>query len=127
MIIRAMSEKDFEEINEIHEKFYAREFTLPDLTKFLGAFVVTNDSNEIITAGGIRPIIESVIVTNKDISIEERRLALYQMLHAQMFTCARIGFTELHASIVNDKKWKQHLIKSGFRPIKGEMLVIDVG
>jgi len=125
-MIRSYHPNDLHEIAEIHKKYYASEFSLPDfITKFLCSFTIV-DNGKIICAGGVRTIVESVIVTDKSQSVRIRREALYEMLQASMFTANKCGYEQLHASIIDDEQWKRHLDKVGFKPIKGEMLVLDV-
>jgi hypothetical protein len=124
MNIRALTPADVNEIKRIHKQY--PEFELPDfLTNYYGAFVVESEGR-VITCGGVHPIAESVILTDKTTDIDERRQALYQVLQASAFIARNKGFDQLHASIINDEKWKRHLLKVGFRPTKGDVLVIGV-
>ena len=125
-MIRCYHPNDFNEVAQIHEKYYAEEFSLPNFfDRFLCSFTIVEDG-EIISAGGVRAIAESVIVTDKSKNIKVRRKALYDMLDAQMFVTKKYGYDQLHASIINDPQWQRHLIKVGFKPIKGNMLVLEV-
>lgn len=125
MNIRALEPDDLQQLEQIHARFYKDEFELPDFFgKFLCAFVIEEDGT-IITAGGVRPIAEAIIVTNKDIDIEARRNALYKILEASMFTCGRTGFDQLHA-FIQDDNWKKHLLKIGFKSCKGDAIYLNV-
>lgn len=125
MIIRSFQEDDFEKLKLIHEKFYKDEFSFSDFCHaFVNFFVVVGD-DEIICAGGVRTITESVIMTNKDVSPRVRQLALKQMLQAQLFTCSRMGYHQLHA-FIQDEGWKRHLLKNGFKECKGRAIFIEV-
>ena len=125
MIIRELLSSDIQVLHQIWKKHYSGEFTFPDFTEqFVQTFVV-EDNDRIVTAGGIRLIAESVIVTNKDIPRKVRIDALQAMLQASLFTCARNGYDQLHA-FVQDEKWQSVLEKYNFRPTKGEAMVIDV-
>lgn len=125
MDIRALRPNDIDKLRDIYEKYYSNDFLFPDfLNNFLCAFVVTDDNNNIITGGGIRLIAESVIVTDQNYPIKERRKALYQVLDASEFITRRSGLDKLHA-VTDNNKWKQHLNKVGFHS-RGSFLVLDL-
>jgi len=126
MIIRALEHKDIEGLNEIHERHYSREFPSPDfMDKYICAFVVVNDSGKIISGGGIRTILESVILTDKDLPIKERRDALLEVLKASIFIAKDAKYDCIHA-FSTELPWLRHLIKIGFKKAKGEALVLEV-
>jgi len=124
-MIRAITKRDLTQISEIHSKFHESEFPLSDLNRFICSFAVVDDeTDKVITAGGIRAISEMIIVTDKDVDIHQRRLALLQMLTAGVQTTRMAGYEQLHA-FIQDDKWLRHLIKYGFRPTVGKSLVIN--
>lgn len=125
MNIRSFQKSDINQLKKIHEMYYKHEFSLDDFCqKFLDFFVI-EDNNQIICAGGVRTISESVIVTNKSVSPRTKRAALYQMLEAQLFTCKNNKMNQLHA-FIQDDDWERHLIKVGFRKCKGNALFLGV-
>lgn len=125
-MIRELRKDDLKELKKIHEKFYKEEFDFPDFfQKFLCAFVSENENGQIVSAGGVRTLTESVFVTNKDIPIKERRDALYDLLHVSLYVCQRNNYDSLHA-FIQDKKWLRHLKKVGFNKCKGEAIYIEV-
>jgi hypothetical protein len=124
-MIRAYKVSDFDQIREIHEKHYKHEFSLEEFNQRFIEFFVIEEDLEVICAGGIRTIAESVIMTNKDASPRARRNALYQMLDAQTWTCSRLGYTQLHA-FIQDSSWERHLEKIGFKSCKGNALFLEV-
>jgi PAS domain-containing protein len=126
MKIRALVPSDIDEIRRIHEQFYKEEFDFPDfLNNFLCAFVVTDEDGKIISAGGVRAIAESVIVTDKNFSVRDRRQALYQVLDVSEFITKHADFKELHA-FVQDTTWISFLMTVGFCPTKGKALVLEL-
>lgn len=126
MTIRGLELDDIEEIRAIHKRYFSSEFDFPDfLNNYLCAFVVLNDNNRIISAGGVRAIAESVIVTDLSLAIKERRAALYQVLDASCFITKNASFDQLHA-FIQDKNWLRHLQKIGFSPTKGQALVLSI-
>lgn len=125
MNIRSILTQDIPRLKELHEKFFKEEFDFPDFAKqFLCVFTVT-DGDDIIVTGGVRPIAESVIITNKDYPIKVRREALNNMLQAHQYVASHYGYDGLHA-FIQDTKWKEHLIKIGFRATKGQSIVLPL-
>lgn len=117
--------RDFSRIQAIHERFYKEEFPISDLASLTCGFCVVDEHDEVVTAGGVRPIIEAVIVTDKDVDIGLRRLSLLSMLNTASITTRAMGYSQLHA-FVQDDSWQRHLIKYGFKPTVGKSLVISV-
>lgn len=125
MGIRALTESDIDQVRAIHERHYKTEFDFPDfLTNFLCAFVVEEDG-QVISAGGVRNIAEVVLVTNKDLSVRQRRAALFQVLDASAFIAGRSGHDGLHV-FIQDDKWEFQLRKIGFHSTKGRALVLGL-
>ena len=125
MNIRAMVPDDLVAIKEIHEKYFKDEFLFPDFTKnFINAFVVENEGS-IVAAGGIRNILESIVISNKDMSNRKRRDSLLMLLGASNFTARFAGHDVFHA-FITDSNWKNQLMKYGFKVGKGENLIIGV-
>ena len=125
MEVKVFKPSDIEQAREIHEKFYKDEFSFPDFyNKFIVAFNIS-DGDTIISCGGIRTILESVIITNKDLDPKTRREALYKMLEASSYVANRRDFTQIHA-FIQDAKWERHLKRIGFKEIKGTGLVLEI-
>lgn len=124
MNIQVLMPTDEPDLRLIHDKFYKDEFSFPNFfDKFIVAASVKDKDDNIICAGGVRTICEAVIVTNKDIEIEQRREALLKILNLSEFASGRVGYKSIHAQILNNPKWEQHLIKYGFQKSKGTWLV----
>lgn len=125
-MIRAYHPNDLINLAEIHEKFYKEEFSLPNfMDEFLMAFTAIENEN-IVAVGGVKNILEIVLLTDKNKLIADKRKALYDIFQASLFTAGKYGYKEICAHIVNDDKWKRHLHKIGFRPLRGEMLTLDL-
>ena len=125
MIVRELRSDDINRLKEIHEKFYKEEFELPDFTSgFYGVFAIVDD-DKIITIAGVRPIAESIAITNKDISVRKRREALYKALEVSSFICNRVGQNQLHI-FVQKEEWKRQLIRKGFDYCRGEAIYLNV-
>lgn len=125
MILRAIQEQDIEQIRKIHDKYYKDEFSEIDFRRhFLCAFVIEEDG-EIITAGGVRTILEAVAVTNKEFPSYRRMKALLKMLDADLHFASCYNYEELHV-FLQDEDYMKRVIKRGFHPTKGNALVIGV-
>ena len=124
--IRGMKEEDLDELRVIHEKFYKEEFDFPNFCdKFLCSFIIQGDNNKILCGGGVRLITESMLITNKDFPVDERREAFLQVLDASVFLTGKYGYNQLHA-FVQDLSWERHLVKYGFETCKGRALVVNL-
>lgn len=122
-----MEPKDLEVVKEFHEKFFKDEFEIPDFVNFHDAFIIEDGhKNDFVLAGGIRPIAELVCVTNMDMSIKKRVIALKEATHVGMFCAARLGYDQLHC-FVQGEGWTNQVQTFHFRPTKGTALVCDIG
>lgn len=125
MIIRSLQAEDLNQLKEIHAQFYKHEFEFPNfLDKFECVFVVVDDSEKIITGGGVRTILESVLLTDKSFAPRIRREALYNMLQGSTYVGEKLGYKEIHA-FIQDDRWSQCLKKIGFKNTVGESLVFQ--
>lgn len=117
--------RDLPSVRAIHEKFYGEEFPLPDfVTNYLCAFVVL-DGDRIITAGGIRTLLESILITDKSYAPEIRKEALLDILAASIYCAKRQNFDGIHA-FVQDDKWANRLERFGFKAPVGKPLVLSI-
>lgn len=125
MIIRNIDNRDIARLMDIHSRFFANEFPFPDFFQgFLTSFVVESPDG-IITAGGVRPIAEMIMITDKDRNVHDKRLALIQALDAAEYVCKKMGFNEIHAFVQNPL-WEGRLKRTGFQPTKGHSLVLQL-
>src|SRR3989304_3905742 len=124
MIIRPFRENDLDQLKEIHEKYYKEEFRLENfLRPYLFGVICANDDDFIISAGVLRFIFESCIMTDKDFSSRIRRDALLQILRSQLLVTGRLGGDTIHA-FVQDDKWFDQLKRYGFKEPKGKALFL---
>ena len=128
MRARIIRENDLSRLTDLHGKFYNGEFEFPNLSHFLGGFVIVddNDDKDIISFGGLRTILEGVCITNLDKSSRERREALYKLNQCLSFLANGNGYEQIHA-FVTDDVWKDILKRSvGFQTCKGEALYLNI-
>lgn len=129
MIIRTMTPDDFDQLKEIHEEHFKKEFDFHDYIgrKFLDKWVVVDDEDKIIVGGGVRLITESIAITDMRRSVRDRQQALHMFLHACSFTSARQGFEGVHAFVMpENEQWIEILRKYGFNDTKGKSLFLQV-
>lgn len=123
MIVRPVESSDLNDLRKVWEEYYKNEFSFPNFERhFLATFLVTTDKGEVITAGGIKTILESVAITNKNLSTRMRREALFQLLQGSLYFADKAGYNELHAYVQGDN-WTRILNNVGFQPTKGNSLV----
>ena len=120
------SEHDLDELKLIHRKFYEDEFSLSDFLSHLNGVTIRNEEDgSIVLCGGIRPIIECVLITDKSKSVRERRYALHRLLEIARYATKSTGHNQLHA-FVQDDNWERHLGRAGFNRTRGQALVLDI-
>jgi hypothetical protein len=126
MIARELRQSDLLTLNNIYQKHYSDDFHQPEFHKeFTDEFVITDDHDKIIIGAGIRPILESVILTDKDCSEITRVRALIRCKEISSYITRKNGFKQLFAVAV-DEHYKMILIKYGFQPVRGTFLVLDL-
>jgi len=127
MKVRELYKEEIPYIQELHDKFYSKDFYLPDLTKgFLVGFTITNDRDKLIIAGGVRPIAETIIVTDREShSMITIGRALLEALKISKYVCDMHQIGLLHAFVAN-QNYKKHLIQHGFYERDGTPLAFNV-
>lgn len=125
MRIRHLQPEDLGEVKKIHEKHFSREFDLPDFSRFLAAFTISDPEDRIVTVGGIRPILECVAITDKELTPVVRRSAYFNILNACLYMADRSGYEQIHV-FAQGNRWIEALKKVGFRDTQGTSLVMDV-
>lgn len=109
-MIRTICEKDIDEIHQIWERYYQLQFPFPNFLNYICAFVVTDNNDRIITAGGVRTIAELLVVTDISAGLFERNRAWREMLQASKFVALKSGFNNL-TCFVNDERWASILTR----------------
>ncbi len=125
MNVRAFREYDNQEAYKVWYAFFRDEFEFPEfLVAFHFSFVIEND-NEPIVFGGVRPIAELIAVTNKNASKRERVTALKKLVEVSCFIAKNRNYDQLHCFVQGDS-WSSQVQTIGFRPTRGQALVMDV-
>lgn len=107
-----MTINDINEVSRLHDKYYS-EFRFPSFGQMLNAFVIEDEDNSIIMAGGVENVAETVLVTNKEKSRIKIGKALVEAQQCATFTCKAHGINDLYA-FVKDEEYAQHLLQHGF-------------
>lgn len=122
MNIRALFPRDLDAVRKIHKKFYDKEFDFDEFSsRFLGSFVVIDDAEKVILAGGVRTLAEIVMVTDKEQSPRIRRNALIMAYDASKYIAKNTNHNSVHA-FIQDKHWYDQLERYGFSPTKGQSI-----
>ena len=119
MNIRAICNRDIDQLVEIWKTHFSDEFSLEDFFSGLKFSCLAEEDGKIISAAGIRPINEIVMLTDKSASNFVRGKAFLELLGCMR----KFNPEQLHA-FIQDEVWKKHLLKHGFRLTKGQALVI---
>lgn len=118
-----MRPDDIEEVKRLHKLYYP-DFRFPDFYELMCGFIIEDD-NDIIIAGGVEAIGESLLVTNKEKSRIKIGKALVEAQRASVYVCQRFGIKELHA-FVDNPEYARHLIQHGFEPRDEQVLRMRV-
>lgn len=110
---RDVTSKDLIKIKELHDKYYS-EFEFPDFSHIWRGFVIEDESDEIVMAGGVEIMGEALLVSNKSKSRIKLGKALVVAQGACAYTCNRLRIRNLHA-FVNNSEYARHLVKHGFQ------------
>ena len=123
-----MKDEDIPQIKEICNKFYP-DIESYDFNKgFNHVYIAKNDEDSFILFGGLNPLVEVVLFSNKDIinkSISDTKQAFLIVFQEFINEAKKLGYSQLHA-ISADDNWIRHLNKVGFRVLEGKMLVLDI-
>lgn len=101
------------------------EFSLEEFFDHLYLGLTAVDvTGEIIAVGGVKLILEEVLVQNQDLDIRDRREAGLK-LHQALLNFAKLeGYPGVHA-FIQDKNWMRHLLRMGFRETVGKSIICD--
>jgi hypothetical protein len=110
---RNVTPNDLNRIKELHELYYS-EFEPPDFNHIWRGFVIEDESNDIVMAGGVEIMGEALLVSNKEKSRIKLGKALVVAQGACAYTCNRLKIRSLHA-FVNNPEYAEHLVKHGFQ------------
>lgn len=118
--IRKLHKSDVPLLKEIHDRDYPElEFFLD--RPLLSAFVIEDDDEKIVLAGGVEGIAESLLLTDKTQSRIKIGKALVEAQRFSLFTCGRHNIQELYA-FVTDDDYAKHLIQHGFQKREDKVL-----
>lgn len=113
---RAITADDISMVRELHELYYP-DLPFPNfLNGFLCGFVIEDEDDGLIMAGGVQPIGEVVLVTDKGKSRIKIGRALIEAQRVSDYVGGKFGLDELVAFIKDNEPYKRHLIKHGFYP-----------
>lgn len=121
MKIRQPELPDRPEIDRIHHAY----FKANEYPKCL--FVVADDDDKLVVAGGVKTIAEFAVVSDQARSVKVRQEALLHALGAAILIANDMKFKQLHAFVDANSSFVNHLKRYGFKLIDAKVLVLDLG
>ncbi len=126
MIVRTLEPNDIPRLAELHSKYFEDEYQFDKLLEnLLGSFII-EENDQIVCAGGVKTITESILVTNKDLDIHTKLRGLNEALQINEFICRKAGYNQLHAFLKDDVVWRAWLKKVGFRKCNSTAYYLSV-
>ena len=128
MIIREPDANDKKAIDELYKKYFSHN-EYPDFYNkdaFPQPFVITDTDEKIIVAGGVKKIVEVVVVSDQSQSPRVRLEALLQCLGSSIYIAQEMKQNQLHV-FSNDEKYIKVLQKFGFKLMDVKLLILDLG
>lgn len=123
--VRELRPDDIPRVRELSEKYFPH-LEVPDfMNGYYCAYTVTDENNEIIIAGGLRPSAEILQVT--DLTKGEMKIgrALIESQKAALYIGSKFNLNELLVFVQNNDKYARHLVRHGFYP-RSNALAIQV-
>jgi hypothetical protein len=120
---RPVMPRDIDKIRKVHERWYP-DLEMPDFDDMFSAFIIEDENNEMIMAGGVQMLAEALLVTDKNKSRIKIGKALVVAQGACLHTCQEFGIKELLA-LVDNEDYARHLIRHGF--VHRDQLVLSLG
>lgn len=125
-MITLVTSEHLDRAKEVHKLYYQNEFDFPDFLKeFILIFSSVNESNELVSIGGIKTILEFIAITDPTKSVRDRHTSVYDLLAAARSAAKNNNYDQIHA-FIQDPHWKDVMLRRGFRETKGQSLVIGV-
>ena len=123
MDIRFLGTEDWPQIKALYNNHFS-EMDFPDFyNTFLCSYVV-HEGNKIIAAGGLKPLVEAVIISDKSLPVRVRREALLKMKEALVYSTQKIRHKQLYAFTYDDEYAKHLTERMGFKQIKESKLLV---
>lgn len=128
MNIRLLEQADIPEVDRIYNAYFSdNEYPAFFNGKYSCRYAVTDDSNKLILAGGVKTIAETVVVTDRSRPVKTRLDALLQALGSSIFITQAMKYNQIHAFVNNDEKYIKVLQTYGFKLVDAKVLILDCG
>lgn len=114
---------DLSKIDDIYQKFYANDFSIPNLNHTIGNGVVSNSS--LVAFGMVKLYPEAIIVIDQDLPSITKTKALRILYEEAIKACKSHGFNELNAHVL-DSKFLRILEKLGFKSTDSKQLQLEL-
>lgn len=113
---RALKQEDMTRVKEISKKSFP-DLEIPDfMNGYYCAYAITDEDENIVIAGGLRPSAEILMVTDTDMSEIKIGRALIEAKNAALYVGHKFGLNELVAFVQNNDVYARHLVRHGFYP-----------
>jgi hypothetical protein len=111
---RGMKREDIDKVRELAEKHFP-DLEIPNfMNNFYCSFVITDEEDDIVIAGGLRPSAEILLITDKNMSDIKIVKALIEAKKASLYIGRKFGLNELVAFVKDNDIYARHLVKHGF-------------
>lgn len=124
MILRGLTAQDLELVKKIHNEYYSN-LDFPNFLSFLNSFIITDDNDSFILAGGVEIKAEGYLVTDKSQSLIKIGRAINEAHLISLFTCKKFNIKEFLAFIYSDD-YAKHFYQRGYKDRTGKALFLEV-
>jgi hypothetical protein len=127
MEIRYLDESDKDEVNRIYDAYF-KDMDFPNFyNNYYSVFVVEDDNKKVIAIGGVKSIIEAVVLTDQGRSVRDRMEALLRIFEGVKYVGEKLDYPQIHV-FAYDNQYTEHLInRMGFKCNKeNKVLTLDL-
>lgn len=109
MHFRTLQIKDLTEIDDIYQRYYASDFSLPNLVHTIGSGVIS-DNLGLVGFGMVKLLPEAIIILDKSRTKTTQGKALKILFKEAIQACRQSGYNSLQAHTL-DNRYSNLLIK----------------
>lgn len=125
MQFRELQLRDLPQVNSIYEKYYQREFSLPNLNHTIGNGCILS-GDEIIGFGMVKLYPEAIIILDLSKELRDKLVALSMLNNEAIKACRINRYNELKAHTINDSFHKFLIDNYSFEPVEGKQLQLKI-
>lgn len=126
MDIRYLLTSDEAKIKYIYDTYFS-DMDYPDFYGKFHAVFVVEDFGKILAVGGLKPICEAIVVTNKSSSVRKRMEALLRIFNSVKYSAEKLKYEQIHAFSFDEEYTKHLTNRMGFKCIQeNRVLTLDI-